>query len=142
MPEELEPSFVTRSTSRSQKRKRSVPVPISVDSDSDSDQSSADSSTIQSSRGLLPDSRTKKKVNPNPQHELTPTVNTTSAEGQPREDTPVTTTQLKDGDWLGLTSHILQELKERLGPSGGDLPVATKTFLCEKARKLQRGGIP
>lgn len=98
--------------------------------------------------GLQHDSRTKKKTRPDPQHALPPTVNTTSAKGKAREelpstinsesangrareDAPVTPTQLEQGDWLGLTDHILQELKERLGPSGGDLPGETKKILCE-----------
>lgn len=43
----------------------------------------------------------------------------------------VGTTQLNEGDWLGLIDHILQELRERFGPSGVRLPGATMTFLCE-----------
>lgn len=58
-------------------------------------------------------------------------MNSRSANDRAREDTPVTPAQLEHGDWLGLTDHILQELKERFGPSGGDLGSTTKTFLCE-----------
>lgn len=43
----------------------------------------------------------------------------------------VATAQLEQGDWLGLLDHILQELKERFGPSGADASGATQTFLCE-----------
>lgn len=81
--------------------------------------------------GSLHDFRTNKKPKPNPRPALPPTVSTTSANGQAREDMPGATTQLKEGDWRGLTNHILQELRERFGPSGGGLPGATETFLCE-----------
>lgn len=77
------------------------------------------------------DFRPKKKPKPAPQRALPPTVNTTSAKGKSREDMPVATAQLEQGEWLGLLDHILRELKERFGPSGADPSGVTQTFLCE-----------
>lgn len=86
---------------------------------------------IMAAPALQHDSRTRKKPRPDPQHALPPTINSRSANGSDREDTPVDPTQLEQGDWLGLTDQILEELKEKFGPLGGDLGSATKTFLCE-----------